>query len=339
MLDLASQVRTSRADGADSPDDLIQWGSEREGLKLGLLIAGTVAPGNKLSSRLVIRNVLEGNSDRTLTLKGCSLKLLTRDNERRLLEWQPSFLLVYELEVPVTLRPGEQIEVQNRSIQFGVSMLPVGEKAYIANVNRGFTFVKFQLNQLNRPALETGEATVLVEPFAARSTVTELLAFTLQHKLARTMEVSLRQVLKGRPAQKAKASLDDKTLYVVAYLDVMKRVRTFILVNDATDTLDRGDTFDYPNYSPSAAARSFFHACATEDAEKAISNLLSVAVLAQLRGDNSSNYNALKKSSVTDPAYESELRGDWPEKRERIRELVRQWNRYALVGLQEPLPV
>ncbi|HQX50042.1 MAG TPA: hypothetical protein PLR25_09045, partial [Planctomycetaceae bacterium] len=335
MLELARQVGNSRADGASSPDELIQWGSEAGGLELGLLIAGTVTPGDQLNSRLVIRSTSDGNTDQTLLLKGCVLQLLTRDSDRTTVDTQISVVLVEAPDVPITLLPGEKIEMEARPIQFGGSIVPPGGTTYKVNIAPGFTFVKFQLDQPGRATLETGEATVFVDPFAARSTVTQMLAFTLHHTLASGMEVALHQVLKERPAQKAVASPDDKTLFVFAYNNVMQRVRTFITVDDATDELDRVDTFDYPKQTPLVVARSFFHACAIQDSEEAISNLLSLRILTELRGDHSPQYEEFKTSGIADPEWEAELRGDWPGKRERIRDLVSRWNRYALGSLDE----
>ncbi len=160
--------------------------------------------------------------------------------------------------------------------------------------------------------------------------------FPLRHKLARNVESQMRQLLEGRPGHEAKPSADDKEITVTAPPEVMTRVQTFITVTDWPDTLDRGVNFEYPRSTVMVAARAFFYACAIEDVEEAISNLLSLHVLAELKGDEgTSQYEHYMTGGIPDPEWEKSLRGDWPGKKEALQRLVREWNRYPLTRIVE----
>lgn len=336
MLALAEQVNKSRADNSKPVEQLIRWGEERNGLRLGLLIKDIVGPGQSLQPRLVVRNTSLENLDRKLIFKGSQLQLHSWDKSPKQAVTQTWFLLVDIPDASVNLEAGKQIELAVAPVQFGGSTLPTAGKPYVSNTDSEFVHIQYTWNHPNDPSLETGDAMVFInDQYASRSTVTHTLAFKMRNALARNMEGAIGHLLKGRPAQHAKASSDNSTLYVVAYNDFMKRVRTFITVNDATDMINRGDTSQYPTFSPTVTARSFFLACTIEDDEQAIADLLSVGVLAQLMNEPSASYDEFKKSGAVDPEWEAQLRSDWPHKRERILELVNQWNRFALVGIQE----
>ncbi len=341
MLELAQRVSEFRADGLSSPDDLIHWGEPQGGLQAGLLMPGVASQGIPVEARVVLRNATQGSEGQRLELNGKQpMQLVTRGsrNDDDFIR-TPSQLLPVSSGVIMTLRPGEQIEFDSRMIQYGGTRNPDSGNAMFVNINPGFCSTKVALMRVDGPALETGKAAVFIhDKFGAHSTVTQTLAFPLRHKLARNMEVALQQLVKGRPIQDCKASPDDGTIYVVAYNDVMRRVRTFIAVNDANDTIVRDDDFNYPTFSPLVTSRSFFHACAIEDDDRAIANLLSLGVLAELKGDSSEQYDKYKKSGVIDAHWADELRDNWPGKREKIRELVSQWNRFALIRLQELQP-
>ncbi len=161
----------------------------------------------------------------------------------------------------------------------------------------------------------------------------ETRTFPLRHMLARNMEPALRQIFHGRSDCHARATGDDRTIVITAPPDVMIRVRTFIAVNDAADTLAREEPHGYPQFTPIVAVRAFLHACAIEDTDEAISSLLSAGVLAELRGDQSEEYGAYRATGVADPKWEAGLRGDWPDKHSALRMLVREWNRHPLEGI------
>ena len=177
-------------------------------------------------------------------------------------------------------------------------------------------------------------ARVLREPGAPQTpAANETATFTLRHMLARNMEVALRQVFRDRADCQAKATSDDRSIIVTAPPEVMTRVRTFIAVNDATDTLAREEPHGYPQFTPLVTARAFLHACAIEEADDVIASLLSVGVLAELRGDRTPEYEAFQKTGVADAKWEASLRADWPGKPAALRQLAREWNRHPLVSL------
>ncbi|MGD9747251.1 MAG: protein kinase [Verrucomicrobiales bacterium] len=164
----------------------------------------------------------------------------------------------------------------------------------------------------------------------APKTASETRTFPLRHKLARNVESEMRRLLLGRPGHEARPSADDKEITVTATPEMMQRVQTFLTVTDWPDTLDRGVSFEYPRITPLVTARAFFYACAVEDAEEAVSHLLSVGVLAELRGDP-----ARVTKGVPDPAWEASLRADWPGKKDLLQRLMAEWNRHALTHLSE----
>ena len=113
--------------------------------------------------------------------------------------------------------------------------------------------------------------------------------------------------------------------------DVMSRARTFITVMDWPDRIDRHPGFEYTRDSVIHAARSFFYACAIEDTDEVFSKLLSLQVLAELGGVTKSvQWQNYLTGGPPDVEWEKSLRADWPGKKEAIRRLVREWNRYPL---------
>jgi serine/threonine protein kinase len=164
----------------------------------------------------------------------------------------------------------------------------------------------------------------------------ETRTFPLRHKLARNAESELRRLLLGRPGHEARPSLDDREITVTATPGMMKRVQTFLTVTDWPDTLDRGVSFEYPRLTPLVTARSFFYACAVEDAEEAISNLLSPGVLAELKNEtDSGHYRDYQMGGIPDPHWEASLRADWPGKKDLLQRLMAEWNRHALTHIAE----
>lgn len=158
-----------------------------------------------------------------------------------------------------------------------------------------------------------------------------VLEFRLRFKLASEMADDLRSILLGRPGHAAKPSDDNQEITVVAPPDVMNRVHTFITVMDWPDRIGRQPDYNYPRDNVLRAARSFFYACAIEDAPEVFSKLLSPGVLAQLKGETkSAEYLDYSLGGTPDPEWEKSLRVDWPGKKEAIERFVREWNRYPL---------
>ncbi len=160
--------------------------------------------------------------------------------------------------------------------------------------------------------------------------------FPLRFKLASEMVDDLRQILLGRPGHEAKPSVDNQQVLVIAPPETMGRVQTFITVMDWPDEITRGVNFEYPRESVIRAARSFFYACAIEDDPEAFSKMLSLHVLAELKGDTKSeNFQKYIFGGAPDPEWEKALRGDWPGKKEALRQFVGEWNKYPLKRITE----
>jgi hypothetical protein len=95
-------------------------------------------------------------------------------------------------------------------------------------------------------------------------------------------------------------------------------------------------TGEYLTNSVLRTARSFFHACATEESPAAFSKLLSPHVLAVLKGEAKTElYENYMMGGVPDAAWEASLRADWPGKEGAIRRFVASWNRYPLKRITE----
>ncbi|MBI1839756.1 MAG: hypothetical protein HYR88_02750 [Verrucomicrobia bacterium] len=160
--------------------------------------------------------------------------------------------------------------------------------------------------------------------------------FPLRHKLGSDMAEQLRAILLGRRNSEAAPSADNQEVLVTAPPDVMTRVQTFIIATDWPDKIERGPNYEYPRQTVMRAARSFFYACAIEDAEEAISKLLSPRVLAELKGEAKSRpYKDYYTGGVPDAHWEALLRADWPGKKEALQHLIREWNRYPLKRITE----
>jgi len=148
--------------------------------------------------------------------------------------------------------------------------------------------------------------------------------FSLRHVLASKMAKDLRQILHGRPGHEAVHSADNRKIIVTAPPKVMERVRSIIVTTDWPDAIERGPDHQYSPLTVTRAARSFFYACAIEDSEEAISNLLSLQVLAQLKGETKSKqFEDFQRGGAANAEWEALLRADWPGKKELIQRLVR----------------
>ncbi|HWB12425.1 MAG TPA: hypothetical protein VG826_24585 [Pirellulales bacterium] len=176
----------------------------------------------------------------------------------------------------------------------------------------------------------------MIGDFGGSNQPSALRNFSLRFKLGSEMADDLRQILLGRPGHEATPSDDNQTILITAPPDVLKRVQTFITVMDWPDPIARGPNFEYPHNTVLRTARSFFYACAIEDAHEVFSKLLSLSVLAELKEEGrSKELLDYISGGAPDPAWEESLRGDWPGKEKAIQRLVREWNRYPLKRITE----
>jgi hypothetical protein len=230
-----------------------------------------------------------------------------------------------EVEVLEAERTGDAVQVAKARLLAAKRQYELAASSFQAGVLPDSDYAKLKGN-VAIAAAELREA----EAAAVSHT------FPLRFKLASVMADDLRQILLGRPGNEAKPSANNQEITVTAPRDVMIRVRTFITVMDWPDGITRGSNFEYPRDSVLRAARSFFYACAIEDSEEAFSKLLSLNVLAELKGDTKSqhylNYNM---GGVPDSEWEKSLRADWPGKKEAIQRMVREWNQHPLIRITE----
>ncbi len=193
--------------------------------------------------------------------------------------------------------------------------------------NRGFV----EAWDLDQPGIDANSAR---PPDSPASVVSR--TFPLRFKLASDMADDLRQILLGRPGHESKPSDNNQEITVTAPPEVMKRVQTFIMVMDWPESITRQSNYEYPRQTVMRAARSFFYACAIEDADEVFSKLLSPGVLAELKGETKSeHYFDYNTGGTPDPEWEKSLRADWPGKKEAIQRFVREWNRYPLKRITE----
>lgn len=128
-----------------------------------------------------------------------------------------------------------------------------------------------------------------------------------------------------------------QSVIVTAPREVLNRVQTFLFVTDWPAPLRGGGGGTYLTDSVMETARSVFHACAVEAEMETLSSMLSLHVLAQLRGGDlrtEENENLIT-GGTPDPAWAKALRGDWPGKKEAIERFVREWMRYPLKSIRE----
>ena len=150
------------------------------------------------------------------------------------------------------------------------------------------------------------------------------------------MQEDLRQILPSRPGHEASISENNQELVVVAPVDVLHRVQTFITVMDWPDKIERHSGFEFTRDSVMHAVRSFYYACALEDDPEVFAKMLSPGVLARLKGgQESAALTDYQMGGTPDPEWEKSLRGDWPGRNETLKRLVREWNRYPLKRLAE----
>ena len=185
--------------------------------------------------------------------------------------------------------------------------------------------------QLETSALASG-------PFPGKSaqlsSPTEIpTTFPLRHKLASQMLDDLRPLLPA--STDAKASSNNQEVQIKAAPEVMARVGTFIAVTDWPDSLKNVATGEYLTDSVLRTARSFFHACATEDLV-ALNKMLSPGELARLKGASKTpEFETYQMGGIPDPTWETALRADWPGKNEALKQMAAEWLRYPLKRITE----
>jgi predicted Ser/Thr protein kinase/tetratricopeptide (TPR) repeat protein len=178
-------------------------------------------------------------------------------------------------------------------------------------------------------ALETNAKSSKASPSVQSRT------FTLRHTLASDMADQLVSVLQSKPGTEAKVSKGKLSLTVTAPPDVLTRVATFIAVQDQPEKISRGSYLKYQQESVETYARAFFYACSIEDVPEAISQMLSLPVLAELKG-----VKLPERGRAFDTKLVNELRGNWEGRDAAVRKVVNAWNKYPLDHLRERgLPV
>lgn len=162
--------------------------------------------------------------------------------------------------------------------------------------------------------------------------------FPLRHKLGSEMAEELRRlVVAERKGHTVELSKDNQSVIVTAPREVLNRAQTFIFVTDWPAPLRDGGGGTYLTDSVMETARSVFHACAVEAEVETLTPMLSLHVLAQLRGGDlrTEEYENLITSGIPDPAWAKALRGDWPGKKEAVERFMREWTRYPLKSIRE----
>lgn len=161
--------------------------------------------------------------------------------------------------------------------------------------------------------------------------------FSLHHTFASDIiSGGLDAIIRDGSGHEARATTDNQQIMVRAPGDIMKRAQNFITVTDWTDALQRGPNYQYPSDTVMHAARSFFYACAIEDATEAFDDLLSPTVLAELKNDTQSKeFENYQMGGAPDAAWEKSLRADWPGKKEAIQRFMRAWNRHPVKRITE----
>ncbi len=167
-------------------------------------------------------------------------------------------------------------------------------------------------------------------------TETHSVQYYLRHKLASDVVEELKQILQTEKGESAKALADNQSLVVNAAADVQSRVRTFLVVVDWPDGIARGTNYEYPRDSVLLTARSFFYATSIKEAPETVSKMLSVGVLAQLKGDTKSKeYETYLSTGEADLEWKKGLQKDWPGKKAAIQRFIDSWLRYPLRSLRE----
>ncbi|MEO8269621.1 MAG: serine/threonine-protein kinase, partial [Aureliella sp.] len=161
-------------------------------------------------------------------------------------------------------------------------------------------------------------------------------SFPLRFRLGSEIaEILRREVVPQQQGHGVTYSNDNLNVTVTAFPDVLARTQTFITVTDWPDPLLDHDN-GYLTDTVLRSARSVLRACAVEASAEEVSNLLSLHVLAELRGnERTTQYDDYMMGGIPDPAWENSLRGDWPGKKEAIERFIHGWNRYPVKQIRE----
>jgi ankyrin repeat protein len=159
FLSLAKAVAESRGLPDARPDDVISWGPESsEGIRSGLLMAWHVNEGGQLPVMLVLRNLSSQPRQFDMVWSWNAIKAVALDQGGKPLQVSNLDLDGSDAIHPVTLKPGEQIEMPGPPVKFG-GPRPEGLAAH-AKMAAGKVRVHFDLTNL--PGPETGEVIVRV---------------------------------------------------------------------------------------------------------------------------------------------------------------------------------
>ncbi|HWB05001.1 MAG TPA: M56 family metallopeptidase [Verrucomicrobiales bacterium] len=159
FLSLAKAVAESRGLPDARPDDVISWGPESsEGIRSGLLMARHVNEGGQLPVMLVLRNLSSQPRQFDMVWSWNAIKAVALDQDGKPLQVSNLDLDGSDAIHPVTLKPGEQIEMPGPPVKFG-GPRPEGLAAH-AKMAAGKVRVHFDLTNL--PGPETGEVIVRV---------------------------------------------------------------------------------------------------------------------------------------------------------------------------------
>jgi tRNA A-37 threonylcarbamoyl transferase component Bud32/tetratricopeptide (TPR) repeat protein len=200
------------------------------------------------------------------------------------------------------------------------------------------------------PLSFTGQSDTVMRTFALRHIQAKDAAVWVKHIVAQGKGVEVRE--------------RTNSITVTASPREMARVITCLVTLDWPEPLYRRTNPDappFPQYERDSAmstARAFFFACAVHD-HAAVERLLDLRTLAQLRNADEAkrswllhgNANVTAEESrrlraeqpyrvlPEDPrgewqALEKSLRGDWPGKEEKLKQLADAWNRYGLITMQ-----
>jgi len=162
MHSLAAEIGKARGLADAKPDGLVAWGPEQNGMQSGLLISDRVVYGERLKTRLVFRNVSPETKELKLTLTKHAIELSARNTSGKTIPTTTPMLLGSNARFSITLKSGEQLEMEGWSIHFGGSTKQGAEPACHVDTVFGKAKVKFHLQ--NFPLPDTGEVEVTVAP-------------------------------------------------------------------------------------------------------------------------------------------------------------------------------
>lgn len=159
FLTLAKSVAQARNLPEAKPDDLIAWGPENgEGIRSGLLMAPAVQEGAQLPVMLVLRNLSSQPRRLDMVWSWNATKAVALDQDGKPLEVSNLDLDGIDAIHPLTLNPGEQVEMPGPPVQFGGT----SPGSLSAHVKKAAGKVRVHFDLTNVPGPTTGEVTVRV---------------------------------------------------------------------------------------------------------------------------------------------------------------------------------